>query len=166
MLGRDLTVLAANRRAASLLDAGGCLLLRDGGLTVRDRKHAPQLNGLVADAGAAPRCSVFAAGDDAILIEAVALSGPDEGPVALILRELDAALEVDCADLEPTFGVTPGEHQVIVELLKGSSSREIAQASGKSVLTIRTHVKRAYVKIGVKTRGQLFARLLPYLSIR
>ena len=77
-----------------------------------------------------------------------------------------APVEIACADLEPVFGVTPGEHQVIVQLLKGYSSREIAAQFGKSILTVRTHVKRAYGKIGVKTRGQLFARLLPYLSIR
>ena len=45
-------------------------------------------------------------------------------------------------------------------------SGDIAEQTGKSILTIRTHVKRAYGKIGVKTRGQLFAKLLPYLSIR
>jgi DNA-binding CsgD family transcriptional regulator len=75
-------------------------------------------------------------------------------------------VEIACADLEPMFGVTPGEHQVIVQLVKGYSSREIAEQFGKSILTVRTHVKRAYGKIGVKTRGQLFAKLLPYLSIR
>jgi DNA-binding CsgD family transcriptional regulator len=64
------------------------------------------------------------------------------------------------------FGVTHGEHQVIIQLLKGLSSREIAEEFGKSILTVRTHVKRAYGKIGVKTRGQLFAKLLPYMAIR
>ena len=86
--------------------------------------------------------------------------------MALALRDLSAPVEVACADLEPIFGVTPGEHQVVLHLLRGQSSSEIAEQSGKSILTIRTHVKRAYGKIGVKTRGQLFARLLPYLMIR
>ena len=86
--------------------------------------------------------------------------------VALTLRDLGATVQIECAELESMFSVTPGEHQVIVQLLKGFSSREIAQEFGKSILTVRTHVKRAYGKIGVKTRGQLFAKLLPYLSIR
>ena len=91
--------------------------------------------------------------------------GPDS-PIALLLRDLRASAEIDCADLESIFSVTPGEHQVIIQLVKGYSSREIAEQFGKSILTVRTHVKRAYGKIGVKTRGQLFAKLLPYLSIR
>ena len=82
------------------------------------------------------------------------------------MRDLRASAEIECADLESMFGVTPGEHQVLVQLVKGYSSREIAEEFGKSILTVRTHVKRAYGKIGVKTRGQLFAKLLPYLSIR
>jgi len=165
VVGRDMTILAVNERAASLLDAGGCLAQRDGGLATRDRRHAPRLSDIVTDACTAPRCSVLGGGGGAVIIEAMALGAADS-PVALVLRDLGAAAEIECADLEIMFGVTPGEQQVIIELLKGSSSREIADAFGKSVLTVRTHVKRAYGKIGVKTRGQLFARLLPYLSIR
>jgi DNA-binding CsgD family transcriptional regulator len=121
---------------------------------------------MVASAGGAPHLGVVGAGGGALLIDAVALSGEPDGPVALALRDLRGPVEIECADLEPMFGVTPGEHQVIVQLLKGYSSREIADQFGKSILTVRTHVKRAYGKIGVKTRGQLFAKLLPYLSIR
>ena len=107
-----------------------------------------------------------AGGGHALLIDVQALTGEPEGPVALTLRDPGGAVEIECADLEPMFGVTPGERQVIVQLVKGYSSREIADQFGKSILTVRTHVKRAYGKIGVKTRGQLFAKLLPYLSIR
>jgi DNA-binding CsgD family transcriptional regulator len=121
----------------------------------------------VAAANCDGRFSVIGAGSrTAMLVEAVALNEGADSPVGLSLRDLSAPVEIDCADLEPIFGVTPGEHQVILHLLRGQSSSEIAQRSGKSILTVRTHVKRAYGKIGVKTRGQLFARLLPYLSIR
>jgi DNA-binding CsgD family transcriptional regulator len=100
------------------------------------------------------------------MLEAFALGAAADSPVAITLRDLSAPVQIQCADLEPVFGVTHGEHQVIVHLLQGRSSSEIAEQSGKSILTVRTHVKRAYGKIGVKTRGQLFARLLPYLLIR
>ena len=105
-------------------------------------------------------------GGPVLLVDAMTLSGEPEGAVALALRDPGGQVEIECADLEPMFGVTPGERQVIVQLVKGYSSREIAEQFGKSILTVRTHVKRAYGKIGVKTRGQLFAKLLPFLSIR
>jgi DNA-binding CsgD family transcriptional regulator len=164
---RDLLVLAVNRQAAALLERVGPLSLRDGVLVARDRKAAGELAALVADAARPARSAVIGAeGGAAMLIEAAALGEAPTGPVGLVLRNPNAAVEIECAELEAMFGVTPGEHQVLVQLLKGYSSGEIAEQFGKSILTVRTHVKRAYGKIGVKTRGQLFARLLPFLTIR
>jgi DNA-binding CsgD family transcriptional regulator len=166
VVGRDLTVLAINHRATATIERNANLVLRDGVLTARDRRTATELGATVASANCESRFNVVGADSRAaLLIEAVALNGADS-PVALTLRDLSEPVEIDCAVLEPIFGVTPGEHQVILRLLHGQSSCEIAEQSGKSILTVRTHVKRAYGKIGVKTRGQLFARLLPYLSIR
>jgi len=168
VVGRDLTVLAANRRAEELIEANGALSLRDGALAARDRRTSHDLSAAVTDAGPNPCFKVVGADGDggALLVELVVLDGEGIEAVGITLRDLNAEVEIECADLEPVFGVTPGEHQVIVQLLRGQSSRDIAERFGKSILTVRTHVKRAYGKIGVKTRGQLFARLLPYLSIR
>ena|SRR6185437_12050529 len=168
VVGRDLTVLALNAHAVTLLEANGPLSLRDGMLVTRDRRSGAELAAMISFAGPAPRMGVLGAGGDgpALLVDAQALSSEPDGPIALALRDPGGQVEIECADLEPMFGVTPGEHQVIVQLVKGYSSREIADQFGKSILTVRTHVKRAYGKIGVKTRGQLFAKLLPFLSIR
>lgn len=168
VVGRDLTVLALNHHAVALLEAGGALSLRDGALAPRDRRCAAELAAVVSFAGPAARMAVIGSGGGGpvLLIDAQSLTGEPDGPVALALRDPGGQVEIECADLEPMFGVTPGEHQVIVQLVKGYSSREIADQFGKSILTVRTHVKRAYGKIGVKTRGQLFAKLLPFLSIR
>ena len=163
---RDLTVLAANRFALALLDGAAAISVKDGTLAGRDRRCATELSAAVASAAVARRMSIVGAGSrGALAVDAMALGGA-EGPVALTVRDLDGPVEIECADLETVFGVTPGEHQVIVQLVKGYSSREIAEQFGKSILTVRTHVKRAYGKMGVKTRGQLFAKLLPFLSIR
>jgi DNA-binding CsgD family transcriptional regulator len=166
VVARDLSLLAANRNALSLLEANGLVGFRDGALVTRDRRSLGELAAIVGEARSKPRFGVVGSGGGALLVDAFALGEARESPVALVLRDLRAAVEIECADLESMFGVTPGEHQVIVRLVKGYSSREIAEESGKSILTVRTHVKRAYGKIGVKTRGQLFAKLLPYLSIR
>jgi len=165
---RTLRVLASNRKANELFErAGGLLALRDGFLTSRDRRLSGELAAMVSSASAAGALRALADGEGAaVLAEAMALDTDRAGAVGLAFRDLSAPAEIECADLEQLFGVTPGEHMVLVQLLKGRSSREIAEATGKSVLTVRTHVKRAYGKISVKTRGQLFARLLPYLSIR
>lgn len=167
VVGRDLTVFAANANALSLIEANGVFSVRDGALGARDRRCLAELTAIVGGANCEPKFGVAGTGSgSALLVDAFALDEDAASPVAVTLRDLGATAEIECADLEAMFGVTPGEHQVIVQLLKGFSSREIAAEFGKSILTVRTHVKRAYGKIGVKTRGQLFARLLPYLSIR
>lgn len=167
VVSRDLVVLAANSNAMALIDASSVIDLRDGCLATRDRRSGAELGALMAEANSHPRTTVVgSSGAAALLVDAVALGANASDPVALLLRDLRALPQVECADLELMFGVTPGEHQVLVQLVKGYSSREIAEEFGKSILTVRTHVKRAYGKIGVKTRGQLFAKLLPYLLIR
>ena len=167
VIARDFTVLAANGNAVALIESSSVISLRDGALAPRDRRSGGELQAIVAEAGTTPRIGIVGAGGPAaVLIDAIALGDEPDSPVALSLRDLRATVEIECADLESIFGVTPGEHQVIVQLVKGYSSREIADEFGKSILTVRTHVKRAYGKIGVKTRGQLFAKLLPYLLIR
>ena len=163
VVARDLTVRLANRNALALIENNPALALREGALTMRDRRLLSELAATVAAARPEPSCAVIGA---AVLVDAFALGAGPESAVALTLRDLRAAVRIECADLESVFSVTPGEHQVVVQLLKGFSSRDIAQEFGKSILTVRTHVKRAYGKIGVKTRGQLFAKLLPYLSFR
>lgn len=167
VIARDFTVLRSNGNAVALIESSGVMSLRDGVLATRDRRSGGELQAIVAEAGVAPRVGIVGAGGPAaVLVDAFALADDPESPVALLLRDLRAAVEIECADLESIFGVTHGEHQVIIQLVKGYSSREIAEEFGKSILTVRTHVKRAYGKIGVKTRGQLFAKLLPYLWIR
>ena len=163
VVARDLSILATNLAAQTLIDSNNALNVRDGVLGARDRRSTAELAAVVAGAQPLSRFGVVGA---AVLVDAFALGPEQTSAVALTLRGLRAEVRIECADLESVFGVTPGEHQVVVQLLKGLSSREIGLESGKSILTVRTHVKRAYGKIGVKTRGQLFARLLPYLSIR
>jgi DNA-binding CsgD family transcriptional regulator len=163
IVSRDLKVLAANANGIRVIEANNALNMRDGLLGARDRRSTAELTAIVANAQPLARFGVVGA---AVLVDAFALGPGATAAVALTLRDLRAPVQIECADLESVFGVTPGEHQVVVQLVKGLSSREIALESGKSILTVRTHVKRAYGKIGVKTRGQLFAKLLPYLSIR
>jgi DNA-binding NarL/FixJ family response regulator len=50
--------------------------------------------------------------------------------------------------------MTPREKQVLEEIVKGSSTREIARALGLSEFTARTYVQRVLVKMGVHSRSQ------------
>ncbi len=54
--------------------------------------------------------------------------------------------------------LTPREADVLELLQSGRSNGEIAQALHVSVETVRTHARRVYRKLGVRTRRELRAR--------
>lgn len=57
------------------------------------------------------------------------------------------------------YGLTNTEMKVVRMLTSGATASEIARTNGNSLLTIRTHIKRIYVKMGVNSREKMFARL-------
>jgi DNA-binding CsgD family transcriptional regulator len=161
---RDLQLLAVNKRASEILAASGLLSIWDGQLLAT--RNSADLREAVAGASAVESTHLLGEADEGVLLTVGAASdGPDE-PVALTLHEISVPVEIDASDLCQAFGLTPCEEGVVLGLLRGQSSREIADETGRSILTVRTHFKRAYEKIGVRTQAQLFVRLRSYTSTR
>jgi len=52
--------------------------------------------------------------------------------------------------------LTPREEQVLDRLLRGASTREIADTFGLSRQTVKNYVTVIYDKLGVRGRSQLF----------
>lgn len=60
--------------------------------------------------------------------------------------------------------LTPSETQILTLMLAGVETGRIAQRQEISIETLRTHVKHAYRKLNVKSRGELFAKAVNYVS--
>jgi len=58
------------------------------------------------------------------------------------------------------YGFTPREKQVVDELLKGLSYKEIASVLGISSTTVNDHLKNVYPKMGVRTKAELMRKIL------
>jgi DNA-binding CsgD family transcriptional regulator len=56
-------------------------------------------------------------------------------------------------------GLTPTEQRVVELAAEGRPNKEIAGVLFVTVHTIEVHLSRAYVKLGVRSRGQLAAAL-------
>ena len=56
--------------------------------------------------------------------------------------------------------LTTREKEVVNELLKGLTYKEIAIALGISPTTVNDHLKNVYFKMGVRTKSELIARVL------
>ena len=164
LLGRKLQVLGINTAGQAMLERENTIHVREGCLGARDRKAHLVLEEAVRLCPLGEPARRIHFGDTSTFVLRFVALGPGQtDPVALTLRSTEQE-DMTCADLGQPFGLTQGEQRIVERLLRGCSSQEIAEAMGKSVLTIRTHIKRAYIKLSVTTREQLFARLLPFLD--
>jgi DNA-binding NarL/FixJ family response regulator len=68
------------------------------------------------------------------------------------------------ATQQDPLGLTPRERQVLALLAEGLSNRQIAQRLVRSERTVEKHVAGLLDKLGVATRGEAAAKLLPPLS--
>jgi DNA-binding NarL/FixJ family response regulator len=59
----------------------------------------------------------------------------------------------------PGHGFTPRELEVVAELRRGRTNREIAGRLGVSITTVNKHVQQVLNKLNVKNRAQALARL-------
>jgi DNA-binding CsgD family transcriptional regulator len=85
------------------------------------------------------------------------------GPVlALILKARRE--RPNLAVLAEVGQLTRAEIRVIEMMMSGTETAAIAEALRISLETLRTHVKHAYRKLGVKTRGELFAAVADFLQ--
>ena len=69
------------------------------------------------------------------------------------------------ATLRQAYGLTPGEAQLVVALVGGSSLVEIAAQRAVSVQTLRSQLKSVFAKTGARSQAQLLRLVLtgPYL---
>lgn len=159
-----LSLLWRNGAADAFLKRSRLLHARDGVMTSGERRISNQLQTLAWNAKPGrPTTAVVGIPDDgALLITGILLEGSVGAGVGLTIREIEVDAGYELPNLEPVFGLTPSEQQIVGLLLAGSSSAEIATKLDKSILTIRTHVKHAYAKLGINSKEQLFAKLLRY----
>jgi DNA-binding CsgD family transcriptional regulator len=85
----------------------------------------------------------------------------DLGPAPGTAIVIDAAPASDIAGvLMLAYELTRRERQVLQRVIAGAASNAIAAQLHISVNTVQDHLKSIFAKVGVRSRGQLVARLL------
>ena len=75
-------------------------------------------------------------------------TGDDD--LLLVMREVSDAAVVDA--MVQSFKLTLREAEVLYWLTKGKTNRDIGDILGSSAATVKKHLERVYVKLGVETR--------------
>lgn len=158
-------VVWATTGAAALASGGCCIGFADGELAGRT-PHSDSLLRQMFEAAqrAAPDAVELLIGPEPssspeLFVRAQIYLAIGSPMIVLTIRSLAAELQ-EIPDLRHLYGLTRAEQKIVGMLIQGKSVTEVADGLHKSVLTIRSHLKRAYAKLDVSSKEQLFARVV------
>ena len=98
-------------------------------------------------------------GDWAVLQASSLIGGDEHGEVAVSIEPVGG--EQLTSMLLIAYGLSPRERDVCLEVIAGHPTTEIAGNLYVSRNTVQDHLKSAFAKVGVRSRGELVARLQP-----
>jgi DNA-binding CsgD family transcriptional regulator len=151
-------VLWISTAARALIDASSPLHIQGSCLTGKTPQISDRLRALLVSVGPAAPCWMLEEIDAVIWAQQIETAGPVR--IGLTIRPMGEELQVSA--LAEARELTAAEARVVGMMLGGAETGRIAQALDISVETLRTHVKHVYRKLGVKSRGELFATALQF----
>ena len=160
----NLHCLWANPAARTMADQGR-ITLTDGRLTIGDTATTDSLRAFVAGMDRLPETWVTKTNQGDHLVVRGDIVDPLDLPtaVALVIKSTaETRRHSVWADLRHALGLTRSEALIVTRLVDGDSADDIAVHLGVSVDTVRSHIRRAYIKLDVGTREQLFAKVSPF----
>lgn len=162
MVSGELELLWTSAAALAQASLPGPFSLSNDRLILPQRRQEDGLRAFLADLGEG--VGVWALDADGRWLVRAEPIAPAEAPRAWMLtwQAMDRADRYLWADIGLALRLTPSETRVLNSLLNGQTVDQTASRLAVSVQTARTHVRRIYVKLGVNSREQLFAAVLPY----
>lgn len=163
LTSHDFLILWTNRAAIDLLqrnDPAGRVGER---LVWSDKGRSAQLAAISEDLSDEPRLWAYDPPERArLLVRIERVKGPGGGrTLGLLFFGGDAPVEPIWGDLRRVFGLTTAESAVVRGLMSGKGADQLAADGGTGLETIRTHIRRAYHKLGVSNREGLYAVVGP-----
>ncbi|HKX44034.1 MAG TPA: response regulator transcription factor [Burkholderiaceae bacterium] len=98
--------------------------------------------------GREPRALTVAHGAKQLMFSLQERTGDDDW--LIVMREVSDAAVID--EMTKAFKLTMREAEVLYWVVKGKTNRDIGDILGSSPATVKKHLERVYVKLGVETR--------------
>ena len=80
-----------------------------------------------------------------------------------VTRYTELFSEQDWTRLKEDLGLPPRQAEVLRCVLRGMGDKQVAGATGISVCTVRTHLRRLFDKFGSNDRVELIVHMFGYL---
>ncbi len=74
----------------------------------------------------------------------------EDGDWLIVMREVSDTAVIEAMSL--SFKLTPKEAEVLYWVVKGKTNKDIGDILGSSPMTVKKHLERVFVKLGVETR--------------
>lgn len=164
ILSFDLQLMWTNPAAEELLSGPRDFMRLNGALHCADKDQMQELRSFLAKLEDEPRAWVYCRDDAAQLIvraETVQPVGLPPG-AALMIYPANVPDQFIWSDFGKVFGLTRAEAGVVMRAVAGNRADIIAQDLSVTIETVRTHMRRVYLKLGIKSREELFALVSPY----
>jgi DNA-binding CsgD family transcriptional regulator len=107
-----------------------------------------QQQSALAVQGREPRALTVANGAKELMLSLQERTGDDDW--LIVMREVSDAAVVD--EMMKALKLTMREAEVLYWVVKGKTNRDIGDILGSSPATVKKHLERVYVKLGVETR--------------
>ena len=148
-------------------------MLRDAGVFKGVDDHLVSASGVTAAAlarllqEAAPDAAIYAVtamdADRQWLLRCQQLIPGDDDSIGFAAHRM--ADRVSYEAMLQIHHLTPSEKHIVTMMLAGMETGRIAQKQDISIETLRTHIKHAYRKLDVTSRGELFAKAVDFAGL-
>ena len=165
LVDRELAAYWVSDTAEALMQSERSVLHRNGRIVPKDPRLEGELRTFVAKATdeLSTHCVANRETGEQMVLAATRLPVPWSHLVGITLRHAGDHATILLADLRQPFGLTATEARVAGWLLRGCTAEETAKQLDVSLETVRTHIKRAYSKLGVRSRERFFNKLAPFV---
>ncbi|NML90675.1 hypothetical protein HHL26_16625 [Sphingobium sp. TB-6] len=167
IIDRSLRLHWQNRAAMALLQHSSDLQEQDDRLFALQPDNQSRLELFVAHAGSSAASSmvILPVKKDYLIIRGRLIeTSPGSKLIGLIFFSaqhfIDRSIISD--DVKDIYRLTNGEHKILNAMMSGMNAEQISGNLKISLETVRTHIRRIYSKIGVRSREALFAQLQPF----
>jgi DNA-binding CsgD family transcriptional regulator len=164
-------ILWSNQSANAWLDRPRCPLKQsENRLQAKDSKVQFKLASLISDAADNEVKSTIIPNPDqaAEMLVCARQVGNVDGRAyfGLCIRSMASGYTHDIIGIVEAYNLTRSEVSVLKKMVRGYTVEKIASVSKTSPETVRTHVRRAYSKMNVSSREEMFSRIRPFLFAR
>ncbi len=165
LLSRSGRIGWANEAAYRMLNDAGVFRVIDDHLVSDSAQTAAALARLLRDA--VPGQAIYAVtstdADRQWLLRCQQLIPGDDDSIGFAAHRM--ADRVSYEAMLQIHHLTPCEKHIVTMMLAGMETGRIAQKQDISIETLRTHIKHAYRKLDVSSRGELFAKAVDFAGL-